>query len=275
VAIALDGDAAFAALCAAMQRPELASDPRFATAGARRAHADALDAEVTAWTQTRDPGEIERRLQADGIAASTVQGSAALAADPQLVHRGHFLTVPHTDLGSTTIEGARFQLSRTPARAPDAAPTYGRDTARVLTELLGYDEARVTALVASGVLEGRAPAHQLHVVIEDRDGELLLTVAQHGTHLHRVTVEREARGPGAARQQRVAGDQRHRSGRGERHRGRGDELTRTRRVPPLRPRAVEPGVHPTLAIAGKHDPDAGPLRALGDEARTAGAGGAQ
>jgi crotonobetainyl-CoA:carnitine CoA-transferase CaiB-like acyl-CoA transferase len=153
VAIAVDGDAAFVALCAAMQRPELASDPRFATAGARRAHTDALDAEVTAWTQTRDPGEIERRLQADGIAASTVQGSAALGADPQLVHRGHFLTVPHTDLGSTTIEGARFRLSRTPARAPDAAPTYGRDTARVLTELLGYDEARITALVASGVLE--------------------------------------------------------------------------------------------------------------------------
>jgi crotonobetainyl-CoA:carnitine CoA-transferase CaiB-like acyl-CoA transferase len=153
VAIAVGGDSPFAALCAAMQRPELASDPRFATAGARRAHADALDAEVTAWTQPRDPGEIERRLQADGIAASTVQGSAALCADPQLAYRGHFLTVPHADLGSTTIEGARFQLSRTPTRAPDAAPTYGRDTARVLTELLGYDEARITALVASGVLE--------------------------------------------------------------------------------------------------------------------------
>jgi crotonobetainyl-CoA:carnitine CoA-transferase CaiB-like acyl-CoA transferase len=57
------------------------------------------------------------------------------------------------DLGDTTIEGPRFRLSRTPARATAAAPTYGRDTARGLTELLGYDEARITELLVSGALE--------------------------------------------------------------------------------------------------------------------------
>ena len=61
--------------------------------------------------------------------------------------------MPHAGLGRTTIEGPRFRLSRTPARLPDDAPTYGRDTARVLTDLLGYDEARITALVASGALD--------------------------------------------------------------------------------------------------------------------------
>ena len=153
VAIAVDGDAPFVALCDAMERPALAADPRFATVEARRANADALDAAVTDWTAAHDAREIERRLQARGVAASVVQGSAALCADSQLAHRGHFLSVPHADLGSTTIEGSRFQLSRTPARIPHDAPTYGRDTAHVLTELLGYDEARITALVADGVLE--------------------------------------------------------------------------------------------------------------------------
>ena len=153
VAIAVDGDAPFLALCDAMGQPALAADPCFATVEARRAHEEALDAAVTAWTETHDAHELERRLQAHGVAASAVQGSAALGVDPQLAHRGHFLTVPHTDLGSTTIEGSRFRLSRTPARIPDGAPTYGRDTAHVLTELLGYDETRITALVAGGVLE--------------------------------------------------------------------------------------------------------------------------
>ena len=66
---------------------------------------------------------------------------------------GTSLQVPHADLGTTTIEGSRFRLSRTPARIPESAPTYGRDTAWVLGDLLGYDEARITELVASGALD--------------------------------------------------------------------------------------------------------------------------
>jgi crotonobetainyl-CoA:carnitine CoA-transferase CaiB-like acyl-CoA transferase len=153
IAIAVDGDVAFTALCLAMEHGDLAADPRFATATARRLHEDALDAEVAAWTRRHAAAVIERRLQAHGVAASAVQDSAALCADPQLRHRGHFLTLRHPELGSTTIEASRVRLSRTPARHPEMAPTYGADTARVLTELLGYDETRVTELVASGVLE--------------------------------------------------------------------------------------------------------------------------
>jgi benzylsuccinate CoA-transferase BbsF subunit len=96
---------------------------------------------------------IEQALQARGIPASAVQDSVALCADAQLLHRGHVLQVPHADLGTTTIEGSRFLLSRTPARIPESAPTYGRDTAWVLGDLLGYDEARITELVASGALD--------------------------------------------------------------------------------------------------------------------------
>jgi benzylsuccinate CoA-transferase BbsF subunit len=87
------------------------------------------------------------------VAASAVLDSAGLCADPQLRHRKHFLEIPHDELGTTTIEGPRFRLSATPARPPSAAPTYGRDVAWVLGELLGYDEGRITALVVSGALE--------------------------------------------------------------------------------------------------------------------------
>ncbi len=153
VAIAVDGDPPFRALCTAMGRAELACDPRFASADARRAHEAALDDELAAWTRPRDAAAIEALLQAHGVAASAVQDSAALCADPQLAHRGHFLRVPHESLGATTIEATRFHLSRTPAIVPDDAPTYGRDTSTVLADLLGYDEALITELVRSGALE--------------------------------------------------------------------------------------------------------------------------
>ena len=128
-------------------------DARYVSPSARRAHEDALDEEVAAWTRTCDAAAIEALLQAHGVAASAVQDSAALCADAQLAHRGHFLRVPHARLGTTTIEATRFRLSRTPAEVPDGAPTFGRDTATVLADLLGYDEARITELVRSGALE--------------------------------------------------------------------------------------------------------------------------
>jgi crotonobetainyl-CoA:carnitine CoA-transferase CaiB-like acyl-CoA transferase len=153
VAIAVGDDRAFAALCDVMERADLATDPRLATAAGRRTHRDALDQAMATWTRDRDAGAIERALQARGVAASAVQDSAALCADVQLAHRGHLLRVAHADLGTTAIEGSRFRLSRTPGRTPESAPTYGRDTAWVLEELLGYDEARITELVASGALD--------------------------------------------------------------------------------------------------------------------------
>jgi crotonobetainyl-CoA:carnitine CoA-transferase CaiB-like acyl-CoA transferase len=153
VAIGVDGDAQWRALCTAMDAPALADDPRFASVDARRAHEDALDATVSAWTSTRDMHAIETLLQAHRVPASAVQNSRELAADVQLRHRGHFLEVPDALHGTTTVEASRFRLSRTPARISGPAPTYGDHTESILGEVLGYDDDRITALVSSGALE--------------------------------------------------------------------------------------------------------------------------
>ncbi len=153
IALAVVDDASWDALTAEMGRPELRDDARFATAAARRAHEDALEAIVADWTRRHDMQDLAPRLQARGVAASAVQNSPELYADPQLAHRGHFATLTHPEVGTATVEGSRFRLSRTPAEIAGAAPSYGADTEYVLHELLGYDEARSTALVAAGVLE--------------------------------------------------------------------------------------------------------------------------
>jgi hypothetical protein len=52
----------------------------------------------------------------------------------------------------TIVADTRSKLSRTPARVRHGVPTLGRDNREILTELLGYDETRVAALAAAGVL---------------------------------------------------------------------------------------------------------------------------
>jgi crotonobetainyl-CoA:carnitine CoA-transferase CaiB-like acyl-CoA transferase len=152
VAIAVGTDAQWAAFCEALGRRDLHGDPRFATAALRRANEDALEAIVAAWTASRDPHAIADRLQAHGVPAYAVQNSPELCRDPQLRARGHFHELAHPEHGTTTVEGSRFVLSRTPAVVTGPAPTYGADNDDVLRTILGYDDDRITALVAAGAL---------------------------------------------------------------------------------------------------------------------------
>ena len=152
LAIAVCDDAQWQALCEVIARPELGQDPRFATPAARLAHRDALDTILAAWTQEHDAQAAEAALQARGIPASAVQNSQDLSSDPQLLQRGHFVQLPHPLHGTTTIEGSRFRLSRTPARIARAAPTLGQDNQNVLETILGYSPERIAALTAADVL---------------------------------------------------------------------------------------------------------------------------
>ena len=91
-------------------------------------------------------------LCSPGIACHRVQNSAAACSDPQLQERGHFVRLESPN-AYTIVEDTRSKLSRTPARIRRGVPTLGRDNWEILTELLGYDEAKVTELAVAGVLE--------------------------------------------------------------------------------------------------------------------------
>ncbi|MCS6947561.1 MAG: CoA transferase [Steroidobacteraceae bacterium] len=130
----------------------LAADPRFADLEARKRHEDALDECIAAWTATRTAAAVERELQSLPVPAHVVANSVEFCADPQLLARGHFVRLERDGLGESVVEASRYSLSATPAQLTRSAPTFGRDTTRVLKELLGYDDARIAALSQAGAL---------------------------------------------------------------------------------------------------------------------------
>jgi crotonobetainyl-CoA:carnitine CoA-transferase CaiB-like acyl-CoA transferase len=75
-----------------------------------------------------------------------------VAIEPQLLHRGHFVSVEDPSGAPTLIEDSRFKLSRTPAELDDHLPTLGRDTHAVLKALLGYSDERIAELSSAGAL---------------------------------------------------------------------------------------------------------------------------
>ncbi len=152
IAIVCRDDDEWRRLCAAIGRPELGSDLRYATASERLKRREELDGIIARWTREMNPHDIEATLQSHGIPAHEVQNSRQAWRDPHLQHRGHFVALPHPTYGTTTVEGPRARLSRTPARVRQAAPTLGQHNQYVLETILGYGEDRITELVAAGTL---------------------------------------------------------------------------------------------------------------------------
>ena len=140
-------------LCDVLGQPELTTDKRFATLAERLAHQDELNDIVGEWTKNRNDSDVEGLLQAHGIPAHVVQNSDELFTDPQLQHRGHLVEVAHAIHGTTTVEGSRFRLSRTPAKIEHGAPTFGQHSQHILGTILGYDTDRIAELAAAGALD--------------------------------------------------------------------------------------------------------------------------
>jgi crotonobetainyl-CoA:carnitine CoA-transferase CaiB-like acyl-CoA transferase len=149
IAVACRHDADWSALAGVIGRDDLAT----LAVDARRARSAELDALIEAWTAVRTPDQAQGELVAAGVPAHAVQNSVECAADAQLLHQEHFVTVPHSEHGNVIVESNRASLSATPASVAGAPPLLGQDTVDVLTGVLGYDDDRLGELFAAGALE--------------------------------------------------------------------------------------------------------------------------
>ncbi len=152
-AIAVADDAGFARLAAAIGRPELATDGRFATLAARKRNEDELEAIITEWTSTRFAAEAAETLQRAGVAAAVCATGRDLSEDPHLNQRGFFVTPEHAEIGRAKQAGIPWRMSGTPCSVRSAAPTLGQHTDEVLREIAGYSDAEIAAMRAADALK--------------------------------------------------------------------------------------------------------------------------
>lgn len=136
-------------LCAGLERPELAADPRYATFAERLRHRDELIAELKGVFATATVAEWLARLDAAGVPAAPVLDVSQALLHPHARARGVVADYPHERYGRvrTARSAVRVGDERPPLRR---APRRGEHTAEVLSGLLGYDEGRIDALAASG-----------------------------------------------------------------------------------------------------------------------------
>lgn len=130
-------------LVKAIDRSELAADPRFVDLAARLANRDALTQELDAVFSTRTTAEWIERLKGV-VPVGPVYDMAQALDNPFLEETGMVKTVPHPDRADMRALANPIKLDgeRLPAKH---APKLGADTAAILREI-GRTEAQIAAL---------------------------------------------------------------------------------------------------------------------------------
>ena len=152
VAIATESAEQWRALRAELELDQWSS-AEYDALDARIAAKQAIEEQIAAWCAVRTHDEVVDRLAAAGVPAALVERPSDLYSDPQLEHRGFFVTLNHGVMGPTPYDGLVTRFSSGSGRLRKAAPALGEDTHYVLSEILNADDDSIAAAVAAGALQ--------------------------------------------------------------------------------------------------------------------------
>jgi crotonobetainyl-CoA:carnitine CoA-transferase CaiB-like acyl-CoA transferase len=165
--VSLVSSLSFPFYLAAMRRPDLAADPRFATPQDRRRNLDALHEVVQRWIWTfTDVASLDAQLDEAKIPIGAMRDISEFAETDWATHWGATRTVPDGAGGRITVPGRpwHFSSNTKPAESidgtepvdtgpePDRQPArQGEHNDEVLREL-GYSDDEITEFANRGVL---------------------------------------------------------------------------------------------------------------------------
>jgi len=137
----------------ALDLPDLATDPRFATARLRRENNAQLKPIVEDWlAKFPNRDEAMSTLGRERIPCAPVLTLHEATQHPHLRERGTVRRVHDNHLGDFDIPGFPTKFSRWDTAKDLQAPLLGQHNSEVLGELLGLSEAQIAALYKDGVL---------------------------------------------------------------------------------------------------------------------------
>jgi crotonobetainyl-CoA:carnitine CoA-transferase CaiB-like acyl-CoA transferase len=149
--LAIGNDGQFARFCEIAGHAEWSGDLRFATNAARVRHRAELIPLLRQTTVMKTTAQWIALLEKAAVPCGPINDLAGVFADPQVIHRGLRVDMPHAAGGAAPQVANPIHFSATPIDYLRSPPLLGQDTEAVLKEL-GHNESEIAALRAAGVV---------------------------------------------------------------------------------------------------------------------------
>lgn len=152
IVVATGTNKIYRTFCDALQRPDLASDPRFASNQSRVVNRDAIVAAIAAVMRTRTTDEWAAILDTADVPYAPVNDLATAFAELEETSPGMVTKVRHAQLGMLSQLGVPFKFSASAADIRCAPPMLGEHTDEVLGGVLKRSPEDIAALRAKKVI---------------------------------------------------------------------------------------------------------------------------
>ena len=150
--VATGNDGQYQKFVEAGGRPELGSDPRFATNPLRVQNRELLVPILAEMVKEKRRDEWIALLEAVGVPCGPINDIGEVFANEQVQARNVAIELPHPTAGKVKLVRNPIRMSATPATSDKAPPLLGQHTAEVLHDVLGLGEAEIAALRGKGVV---------------------------------------------------------------------------------------------------------------------------
>lgn len=135
-----------------LDRPDLVDDPRFKEPADRLANRPALFEILEEIFAAKPRDAWLKRMR--HLPAGPVRMVGEALESEEVAARGMVATVEHPVAGPVRVIGSPLNFSASKLRPYAPPPMLGQHTSAILKERLGYDDARIAALKASGAIGG-------------------------------------------------------------------------------------------------------------------------
>jgi len=139
-------------LCPALDRADLADDPRFAKNADRVENRYELIAILSQTFLTRTTADWVAVLNQADIPCAPVQTIDQVFAAPQIQHRNMLIEVEHPTAGTVKLAGIPVKFSATPPSVRLPPPLLGEHNDDVLSSWLGMDSEEIAQLKKKSVI---------------------------------------------------------------------------------------------------------------------------
>jgi crotonobetainyl-CoA:carnitine CoA-transferase CaiB-like acyl-CoA transferase len=152
IMIAPGNEQLYRAFCRALDRPELAEDPRFLTNRDRLVNRPELMRLLDETISGMSVADLHSRMVAAGIPSSPVNDAADVFADPHVQHRGIEVKLDHPQMGEMRLVGNPIKASGNLIVECRAPPELGEDNRDILSKDLGLSDEEMDDLHRAGII---------------------------------------------------------------------------------------------------------------------------